>query len=87
IKLILSLPVLVVVLTMVWGGPALAQVVLDISSKLEHFPDKLKELRNALEEKSGQLWITSNRMTFLSRPKTGFPRYSTAKKKLKVTFS
>uniref|UniRef100_A0A8C0M3U3 Apolipoprotein C-I n=2 Tax=Canis lupus familiaris TaxID=9615 RepID=A0A8C0M3U3_CANLF len=51
-RLILSLPVLVVVLSMVLEGPAPAQAAGEISSTFERIPDKLKEFGNTLEDKA-----------------------------------
>ncbi|XP_054529536.1 apolipoprotein C-I, basic form isoform X1 [Pan troglodytes] len=50
-RLFLSLPVLVVVLSMVLEGPAPAQGTPDVSSAL----DKLKEFGNTLEDKAREL--------------------------------
>uniref|UniRef100_A0A2K5N8J7 Apolipoprotein C-I, basic form n=1 Tax=Cercocebus atys TaxID=9531 RepID=A0A2K5N8J7_CERAT len=54
-RLFLSLPVLVVVLSMVLEGPAPAQGAPDVSSAL----DKLKEFGNTLEDKA---WEVINRI-------------------------
>ncbi|KAI2591642.1 apolipoprotein C1 [Homo sapiens] len=50
-RLFLSLPVLVVVLSIVLEGPAPAQGTPDVSSAL----DKLKEFGNTLEDKAREL--------------------------------
>ncbi|XP_055105549.1 apolipoprotein C-I isoform X2 [Symphalangus syndactylus] len=50
-RLFLSLPVLVVVLSMVLEGPAPAQGAPDVSSAL----DKLKEFGNTLEDKAREV--------------------------------
>ncbi|XP_076989719.1 apolipoprotein C-I [Tamandua tetradactyla] len=51
-RLLLSLPVLVVALWMVLEGPAPAQAAPSIHRTLESLPDKLKELGQTLEDKS-----------------------------------
>ncbi|ELW71091.1 Apolipoprotein C-I [Tupaia chinensis] len=51
-RLLLSLPVLLVALSVVLEGPAPAQAAPDFSSTLEGLPDKLKEFGNTLEDKA-----------------------------------
>ncbi|XP_035868982.1 apolipoprotein C-I isoform X1 [Phyllostomus discolor] len=50
-RLLLSLPVLVVALSMVLEGPAPAQAAPDLSSTLESIPGKLKDFGSTVEEK------------------------------------
>ncbi|XP_045701228.1 apolipoprotein C-I [Phyllostomus hastatus] len=50
-RLLLSLPVLVVALSMVLEGPAPAQAAPDFSSTLESIPGKLKDFGSTVEEK------------------------------------
>ncbi|XP_043429642.1 LOW QUALITY PROTEIN: apolipoprotein C-I-like [Prionailurus bengalensis] len=50
-RLILLPPVLLVVLSMVLEGPALAWAAPDLSNTCGHILDKLKEFGNTLEEK------------------------------------
>ncbi|XP_062968344.1 apolipoprotein C-I [Cynocephalus volans] len=51
-RLILSLPVLVVVLLTVLEGPAPTQAAPDLFSTLDRIPDKLKEFGNTLHDKA-----------------------------------
>ncbi|XP_054444432.1 apolipoprotein C-I [Pteronotus mesoamericanus] len=87
-RLLLSLPVLVVALLMVLEGPAPAQATPDLSSTLESIPDKLKDFKSTVEEKVRaaihhikQSDIPKKTWTWLSET------FSKAKEKITNTFS
>nr|XP_019610353.1 PREDICTED: apolipoprotein C-I [Rhinolophus sinicus] len=82
-RLILSLPVLVVVLAMV--SEAASQPDLELSSSI---PGKLKELKNALEEKVRAAIEHIKQSDFPSKTRNWFSEtYSKVKEKFKTTFS
>ncbi|VFV21745.1 apolipoprotein c-i [Lynx pardinus] len=87
-SLILSLPVWVVVLSLVLEGPALAQAAPQISSTLELILDKLKEFGKALKDKAlgshesiKQSYIPAKTQNWFSKT------FNKGKERLKITFS
>ncbi|XP_045356825.1 apolipoprotein C-I-like [Leopardus geoffroyi] len=82
-SLILSLPVWVVVLSLVLEGPALAQAAPQISSTLELILDKLKEFGKALH-----LILSIKQSDIPSKTQNWFSKtFNKGKERLKITFS
>ncbi|XP_023597937.1 apolipoprotein C-I-like [Trichechus manatus latirostris] len=84
-RLLLSLPVLVVVvLLIVLEGPAPAQAVPDFSCTLERIPDKLKEFGNTLEDKAKAAIDRIKQSDIYAKTRSWFNKM---KEKLKTAFS
>ncbi|XP_003316492.2 apolipoprotein C-I, basic form isoform X2 [Pan troglodytes] len=80
-RLFLSLPVLVVVLSMVLEGPAPAQGTPDVSSAL----DKLKEFGNTLEDKARELISRIKQNELSAKMREWFSEtFQKVKEKLKI---
>ncbi|XP_049756729.1 apolipoprotein C-I [Elephas maximus indicus] len=73
-RLLLSLPVLVVVLSMVLEGPAPAQAAPDFSGTLEGIQDKLKEFGSTLENKAKKLYDRIKESDFTTKTRSWFSR-------------
>ncbi|NP_001183977.1 apolipoprotein C-I [Canis lupus baileyi] len=87
-RLILSLPVLVVVLSMVLEGPAPAQAAGEISSTFERIPDKLKEFGNTLEDKARAAIESIKKSDIPAKTRNWFSEaFKKVKEHLKTAFS
>ncbi|KAM9224557.1 apolipoprotein C-I [Dugong dugon] len=82
-RLLLSLPVLVVVLSIVLEGPAPAQAAPDFSSTLERIPDKLKEFGNTLKDKAKAAFDRIKQSDIYAKTGSWFNKM---KEKLKTAF-
>ncbi|XP_030651579.1 apolipoprotein C-I [Nomascus leucogenys] len=81
-RLFLSLPVLVVVLSMVLEGPAPAQGAPDVSSAL----DKLKEFGNTLEDKAREVINRIKQSELSAKTRDWFSEtFRKVKEKLKIS--
>ncbi|XP_062032577.1 apolipoprotein C-I [Lepus europaeus] len=86
-RLVLSLPVLVLALWMALEGPAPAQAAPDFST-LELIPDKLKEFGNTLEEKARVAIERFKQSEITTKTRNWFSEaISKVKEKFKSTFS
>ncbi|NP_001153753.1 apolipoprotein C-I precursor [Oryctolagus cuniculus] len=86
-RLVLSLPVLVLALSMALEGPAPAQAAPDFST-LELIPDKLKEFGNTLEEKARMAIEHIKQSEITTKTRNWFSEtISKVKEKFKSTFS
>ncbi|XP_037675830.1 apolipoprotein C-I [Choloepus didactylus] len=83
-RLLLSLPVLLVALCTVLEGPAPAQAAPDFQKTLETIPEKLKELGHTLEDKARTAFDHIKKSEIPAKTKTWF---SNAFKKVRDTFA
>ncbi|XP_019298213.1 LOW QUALITY PROTEIN: apolipoprotein C-I-like [Panthera pardus] len=87
-SLILSLPVLVVVLSLVLEGPALAQAAPQTSSTLELILDKLKEFGKALKDKALAAIESIKQNDIPAKTQNWFSKtFNKGKERLTITFS
>ncbi|XP_035305085.1 apolipoprotein C-I-like [Cricetulus griseus] len=86
-RLLISLPVLIVVLAMALEGPAPAQATPDLSSAFENLPEKLKEFGNTLEDKARAAIEHIKQKEILTRTRSWFSEtFGKLKEKLKTKF-
>ncbi|KAM8792094.1 apolipoprotein C-I [Rhynchonycteris naso] len=87
-RLILSLPVLVVALLMVLEGPTPTQAAPDVASTLESIPDKLKEFGSNMGQKFRTAIDHIKQSDLPEKTWNWFSdTFSKAKEKFKTTFS
>ncbi|XP_040832161.1 apolipoprotein C-I [Ochotona curzoniae] len=86
-RLVLSLPVLVLTLMVALEGSAPAQAAPDFST-LERIPDKLKEFGNTLEDKARKALEKIKQSEITTKTRNWFSEaFSKMKEKFKSTFS
>ncbi|XP_021497808.1 apolipoprotein C-I isoform X2 [Meriones unguiculatus] len=87
-RLLISLPVLIVVVAMALEGPPPAQAAPDLASTFESIPDKLKAFGSALEDKARAAIEHIKEKEILTKTRAWFSEvFGKAKDTLKTTFA